>query len=230
MKSTVNNLIAPIFLVFILVQGFAFAQCTKTLVNRSGTVYSAGPAKESFRSKSETLTIKVAKQDGRAETIANIYVDNVRKKFLKFTNGKYTKTKTAVLQNTKGKNVRIEIINQSVSNKFKYRLTVKGDAGNNLGMASGRLVGQTKKTQQFDRVCTSYRKIRISINRKGGTARGTVSVKKNGRQIDSKVMGNRQDKLVLSYGGASNAVYTVELKNVSVGNTLSYSMTAVQTN
>lgn len=230
MKNTVITFVSSLIFVLFLFQGTSTAQCNKILANRSGSVYAAGPAKESFKATGNSVTVKVQKTGGRAQTIVNIYVNNQRKKYISFNNGNYTKTKSVVVPTSPNQNVRVEIVNQSVGNKFEYRLTCTGPAPSSLGSVSGNLVGQAKKTQTFDRVCASKNKINITISRTGGQARGTVIVKKNGRQIDSKVLNNQQTRMNLSYSNAGNARYTVELKNVSVGNTLGYRMSASQTN
>lgn len=230
MKSTVISIASSLIFVLFLFQGHSSAQCKKTLTSRTGTVMAAGPAKQSFKATGSSVTVKVQKTGGRAQTIVNIYVNNVRKKFIPFTNGNYTKTKSVVVPTSPNQNVRVEIVNQSVGNKFQYKLTCTGPAPASLGSVSGNLVGQAKKTQTFDRVCTSKNKINITIRRTSGQARGTVIVKKNGRQVDSKVLNNNQSRMNLSYNNAKGARYTVELKNVSVGNRLGYRMSATQTN
>jgi PKD repeat protein len=231
MKNAIISIASAFMFVLFLFQGQVSAQaCTKTFVNRSGTVYAAGPAIETLKAKANALTIKVAKQDGKAQTIVNIYVNGQRKKYLTFNNGKYTATKTATITGVMNKTVKIEIVNQSVGNKFKYNLKVTGETPANLGSANGTLVGQTKKTLMFDRVCTSKNKMKITVRRTSGQARATIIIKKNGRQIDSKVLNNNQSIINLSYSNAGGARYTIELKNVSVGNTIGYDIKGIQAN
>ncbi|MCI4667535.1 MAG: hypothetical protein MRZ79_05185 [Bacteroidia bacterium] len=227
MKNTVITFVSLFFL-FFMAQGTASAQCTKNIKSRTGTVYAAGPAKTTFKATGNTVTVKVNKTGGRAETRVNVYANNQLKKTYQFPNGNYSREKVLAVNGVKNKTIRVDIINQSVGNKFEYRLNCFSAAPASLGSVSGLLAGQGKKTQTFDRVCSSKKRIKITVTRQGGQAKGIITVKKNGRQIATRVFGKNEKSVPLTYSNAGNARYTVELKNVSVGNTIKYRMSAVQ--
>ncbi|MEL6671725.1 MAG: hypothetical protein AAFR61_06020 [Bacteroidota bacterium] len=231
MKLLVNKSLSLFLLIaFMSTVSTAFAgiNCTKTYTNRTGTVYAGGPAKTTIRPTGNSITVKVKKTDGRAQTIVNIYVNNQRKSFIEFNNGNYTtEYRSRTVNNVKGKSVRVEIVNQSVGNKFSYRLNITGvtDA---LGSANGNLAGQGQKTVIYDKPCKN--KIRINVTRTGGSARANVYIYKNGRKIYDEVMDRNDRPIVKEYSGARNATYKVVIKNVSVGNFFKYSTSAVQKN
>ncbi|MEO0898977.1 MAG: hypothetical protein AAFY71_21375 [Bacteroidota bacterium] len=228
MKSTVSILISFVIALSFVFQGTTQAQCTKVLKSRTGTVYAAGPAKTTLRPTSNSITVKVNKRGGRAQTIVNIYVNNVRKKFINFNNGNYSSTKTAVITGVRNKNVRIDIVNQSVGNKFEYKLTVTGEAPASLGKLSGNLVGQTQKTKTFDKSCKNN--VRITVKRKSGQARASLVIKKNGRVVQNFLFNNNTQNFSKSFPNSKDARYTVELRNLSVGNRFGYEMSATQSN
>lgn len=199
--------------------------CTRTLASKSGTVYAGGPVKINLKPTSSSITVKVNKTDGKAQTIVNIYVNNVRKGYIQFNNGKYTTSKSKTISGVKGKSVRVEVINQSVGNKFKYSLTVKG-VTNALGSGSGNLAGQVKKTITFDRACKNNAK--ITVRRTNGNARANVYFYRNNVKVGEAIMDPNQTKIERSFGGANGKTFKVEVKNISVGNTIRFSATGTQ--
>ncbi|MEL6484855.1 MAG: hypothetical protein AAFP96_08425 [Bacteroidota bacterium] len=210
-----------------LLSGFSTSlfACTKTFVNRNGTVYAGGPAKSTFTSTANSITVRVSKTDGKAQTIVNIYVNNVRKGFIEFNNGNYTKTKTKTISGTKGKSVRVEIVNQSVANKFKYTMKVTGTS-DDLGSQTANLVGQTQKSVTFTKPCKNT--IRITIRRTSGKARANVFIYRDGRKIFDEVLDKNETTITRTYTGAKAKSYKAVVKNVSVGNTIGVKISATQ--
>lgn len=95
-----------------------------TLKNRTGTVLAAGPAKTKITPSQDEVTVCVEKTGGRAETQVNVYVDDVRKAHFSFSNGKFTAEKERTVTGVRGKEVRVDIVNQSIGNTFKYELNI----------------------------------------------------------------------------------------------------------
>jgi hypothetical protein len=180
--------------------------------------------------------VKISKTGGRAETQVNIYVNNVMQPNpIEFDNGNYTRTKTRTLNNVSGKQIKVQIVNQSVANTFKYGAKIEGKSSNittSGDKSTGRLMGQTNKTIYTKASCTG--KARIIVRRTNGKARGNIRVwQKNGSSWS--LMNNHtytfeknQDKKIFVVN--SNKKLKVELRNVSVGNTLSYVMNALAAN
>ncbi len=197
--------------------------CVKTLKSRSGTVYAGGPAKTTVSSTSDQVTISVQKKGGKAQTIVNIYVNNKKRTDIVFNNGKYTQKKSKTISNVKGKTIRVDIVNQSVTNKFEYNLKINGET-NALGSLSGNLAGQGKKDKTLGVSCDNN--VRVVVTRTGGSARANIFVKIGGTTVKSVVMDKREQRRVINVNNARNRRYTVEVKNVSVGNWFKFQMNA----
>ncbi|MCW5520943.1 hypothetical protein J1N09_13925 [Aureitalea sp. L0-47] len=210
--------------------------CSTVLKSKNGTVYSANPATIITTATSNQAVVKISKTGGRAETQVNIYVNNVMQPNpIEFDNGNYTRTKTRTLNNVSGKQIKVQIVNQSVANTFKYSAKIEGKSSNittSGDKSTGRLMGQTNKTIYTKASCTG--KARIIVRRTNGKARGNIRVwQKNGSSWS--LMNNHtytfeknQDKKIFVVN--SNKKLKVELRNVSVGNTLSYVMNALAAN
>ncbi len=200
-----------------------FNGCIKTLKARNGTVYAGGPAKTTFTSTAKDVTITVTKTGGRAQTIVNIYVNNQKRTDIVFNNGNDTPTKRKTITNVKGKSIRVDIVNQSVGNKFEYRLKATGES-NDLGGSQGNLFGQDNKTTTLSTACTNQ--VRVVVRRTGGNARANVYVKLGSQTISSKVFDKNQTTMTINVPNARNKRYTVLVKNVSVSNWFKFTMDA----
>ena len=212
--------------------------CSTTLTSKSGTVYSANPANITTTATSNQVTIKVRKTGGRAETQVNVYVNNVMQSNpIEYDNGTYIPSgwQTRTLNNVNGKQIKVKIVNQSVANTFKYEAKIDGKSSNITttgDKVTGRLMGQTNKTIYTKASCTG--KARIIVRRTDGKARGNIRVwQKVGNSWS--LMNNHtytfeknQDKKIFVVN--SNKRLKVELRNVSVGNTISYVMNALAAN
>jgi len=212
--------------------------CSTVLKSKNGTVYSANPAVINTVATSNQVTVKVKKTGGRAETQVNVYVDNVMQPNpIEYDNGTYIPSgwQTRTLNNVNGKQISVRIVNQSVANTFKYDAKIEGMSSNITttgDKSTGRLMGQTNKTIYTNASCTG--KARIIVRRTDGKARGNIRVwQKNGNSWS--LMNNHtytfeknQDKKIFVVN--SNKQLKVELRNVSVGNTLSYVMNALAAN
>ncbi len=200
-----------------------FFGCSKTLSSRSGTVMAGGPAKTTFTSTASEVTISVSKTGGKAQTIVNIYVNNQKRTDIVFNNGNYTDTKKKTISNVNGKSIRVEIVNQSVANKFQYSFKATGET-NDLGEMQGNLAGQDKKTVTLSTSCDNN--VKITVSRTGGTARANVFVKLGSNTVKSVVFDKDETRKVITVNNANNKRYTVEVKNVSVGNWFKFEMDA----
>lgn len=240
--KNLNTLKGKILIVALIVSAFTFqanAQtCATTLASKSGKVYSANPGNLVVKATSDQVTIKIKKTAGKAETQINIYVNNImqQNKTIEFDNGKYTTGyRTATLNNVKNKNIKVKIVNQSTANTFSYTLKIDG-ASNSLastgGKVEGSLVGQTNKTIYTNNSCTN--KARIIVRRNSGRARGNIRVwEKNGSSWSllnqyNQTLEQSESKKIFVVN--SNKPLKVELRNVSVGNNLGYTMNALATN
>jgi hypothetical protein len=205
--------------------------CTSTIKSRTGTVYAAGPAKIDFKATSSSVEVSINKTGGKAKTTVNIYANNSFKDRIIFENGRDTPTKKKTITGVKNKNIRVEIVNQSVGNKFQYAMKAKGSSKNlsKSGRETGRLVGQQKKTIYTKSSCTN--KTKVIIKRTSGIARGTVRVwKKSGNswvEHSSDTFERSQPGNEMIINVNSGAELKVELKNISVGNTFEYVMNAL---
>lgn len=211
----------------------AQGDCTKTIKARTGTVYGGGPAKTTFRANENTVEINVTKTGGRAQTIVNIYVNGQMQqgKSLTFQNGNYSNTtKTATISGVRGKEIRVDIVNQSVGNKFEYRLKATAET-KDLGSDQGNLAGQGKKTMTLGISCDNNAS--ITVRRTGGTAKAIVKVMRMGGQSlngGGTVIDNNQSSITIPVSGVRNQRLRVEVKNVSVGNFFKFNMSAQSTN
>ncbi len=200
-----------------------FSGCIKVLKSRTGTVYAGGPAKTTIVPNSNNITVTINKRGGKAQTIVNIYVNNQKRTDIVFNNGNYTAARSRTLNNVRGKTVRIDIVNQSMANKFEYTLRVTGQT-TALGSANANLAGQGQKTTRLSQSCGNQ--ATITITRTGGSARANVYVKLGNQTIQSKVFDKNQNRMTLTVNNAQGRTYSVMVKNVSVGNWFRYSMTA----
>jgi|GEM_PF-6676279 len=233
MKNYINNT-AKMVLLAIAIVAFGFnsaaQSCSSTLKSRSGTVMAAGPAKIEFRATSNSVKVEINKTGGKAKTTVNIYANGSFKGRIIFENGRDTPKKSKTIPGVNGKNIKVEIVNQSVGNKFKYSMKATGSTSNlsKSGKVTGRLVGQTKKTIYTNASCTN--KTKVIIKRTSGNARGTVRVwKKNGSswvEYSSDTFERSQPNNEMVINVNTSRELKIELKNISVGNTFSYSMDA----
>ncbi|WP_432411562.1 hypothetical protein [Rasiella sp. SM2506] len=233
MKNHINNITKMMLLaIAILAFGFSSAaqSCNATLASRSGTVMAAGPAKIEFRATSNSINVEVNKTGGKAKTTVNIYANGSFKDRMIFENGRDTPRMNKTIPGVKGKNIKVEIVNQSVGNKFKYSMKATGSTSNlsKTGTETGTMVGQQKKTIYTNASCTN--KAKITIKRTSGNARGTVRVwRKNGNSwieysSDTFEVSQPGNQMVLNVN--SGQELKIELKNISVGNMFRYSMEA----
>lgn len=234
MKIFQSALTTGMFLLtFLLVSPTAQAECLvgcqKTLKTRSGTVYGGGPAKTTFKATGNTVKISVTKKGGRAQTIVNIYVNGRMQqgKSLTFQNGNYSNsTKVTTISGVRNKDIRVDIVNQSVGNKFEYSMKATTET-NALGSGQGNLAGQGKKTISLSTSCDNN--ARIIVRRTGGTAKAIVKVMSaSGQSLNGGgvVIDKNQSSKVINIPNARNRRLKVEVKNVSVGNFFKFSMTA----
>tara|TARA_R100000935_G_C2842059_1_gene171987 strand:+ start:31118 stop:31834 length:717 start_codon:yes stop_codon:yes gene_type:complete len=234
MKNYINNTTKMLLLAIAIVAfGFSSAAqtCTSTIKSRSGTVMAGGPAKIEFRATANSVKIEVNKTDGKAKTTVNIYANGTFKDRIIFENGRDTPKKSKTISGVDGKNIRVDIVNQSVANKFKYSFKAIASSQSittNGGKLRGTLMGQQNKTLYTSGSCTS--KTQILIWREGGRAAANVRVyEKIGNQWRRL---SQYDKLFAKtardnhFTVNTNRELKVELRNVSIGNTLKYSMDA----
>lgn len=212
--------------------------CSRVLKSKTGKVYSANPGTFSAVATSNQVTVKIRKTAGRAETQVNIYVNGqMQSNPIEYDNGTYIPSgwQTRTLNNVSGKTIMVKVVNQSVANTFSYEGRIEGNSNNVTttgDKVSGRLLGQTNKTIYTNPSCTG--KARIIVRRTDGNARGNIRVwQKIGTQW--QLMNNHtytlersQDKKIFVVN--SNRKLKIELRNVSVGNTLSYIMNALVAN
>ncbi len=233
MKNYINTHMKTIILALaVLMVGITTnaQSCTSTLKTRSGTVMAGGPAKTTFTATSNSVRISVNKTGGKAKTTVNIYANGSFKDRMIFENGRDTPTKAKTITGVSGKSIRVDIVNQSVANKFKYSMKATGSTTNLAigGRKTGRLLGNQKKTLETNASCTN--KTRVTIKRTSGRARGTVRVwRKVGNSwvehsSDTFERSQPRNEMVLTLNG--NNKFKVELKNISIGNTFSYTMDA----
>lgn len=234
MKIFQSALMTGIFLLsFLLITPAAQAECLvgcqKTLKTRSGTVYGGGPAKTSFKATGNTVKISVTKKSGRAQTIVNIYVNGRMQqgKSLTFQNGNYSNsTKTATISGVRNKDIRVDIVNQSVGNKFEYSMKATTET-NDLGSGQGNVVGQTRKTITLSKSCDNN--ARIVVRRTGGSAKAIIKVMtSSGQSLNGGgiVMDRNERSKTINIPNARNRRLKVEVRNVSVGNTIKFTLSA----
>ncbi len=230
-------------LVVLFVSVFAFqvnAQtCATTIKSKTGKVYSANPATITTTATSNQVTVKIRKTNGRAETQVNIYVDNVMQPNpIEYDNGTYIPPgwQTRTLNNVNGKQIKVKVVNQSVTNTFSYSLKIDGEnrsVATTGGKVDGTLIGQQNKTIYTNGSCTP--KTQIIVRRRSGRARGNIRVwekRANGswaflNQYTTTLEQNDDKKIFVVN---SNKQLKVELRNVSVVNTIGYRMNALAKN
>ncbi len=210
----------------------SFKGCDANLVSKTGVVYSVNPGYLNAKATSDQVTIMIKKTGGRAQTTANIYVNNSLKKRIEFKNGSYTTGyKSRVLNGVKGKNIKVEIVNQSVGNTFSYTGKILGKRKSvmpNSTPVNGTLIGQGFRIVETIPSCTG--KTKIIIRRKGGTARGTVRILERGsngqynKVLKSVTFEKNEKKKEFTIN--SNKKLKIELKNISIGNMFKYKINA----
>jgi len=234
MKLTKITLVAFMFAAFSFQSN---AQtCTTVIKSKTGKVYSANPANITATATSNQVTVKIKKTAGRAETQVNVYVDNVMQPNpINYDNGTYIPSgwQTRTLNNVNGKQIKVKVVNQSVANTFSYSLKIIGESrsiASTGGKVDGTLIGQQNKTIYTNGSCTS--KTQIIVRRRSGNARGNIRVwekRPNGSWAFlsqyTKTIEQGDDKKIFVVN--SNKKLKVELRNVSVGNTIGYRMNAL---
>lgn len=209
-----------------------FLGCSSNLAYKKGEVFSVAPGIITAIPTSDKVTVSVKKTGGRAETQVNIYVNNVFKKKIEFDNGNTTSGyKNRVLTGVKNKMIKVEIVNQSVANTFKYTAKIVGKRKTTMKdgkVAKGTLIGQGFKKAYALKSCTG--KTRVVVRRKSGIARATIRVfEKVGNtyshQVESVTFERNETvkKIVIN----SDKKLKVELKNVSVGNLIEYKINTI---
>jgi len=211
--------------------------CPTILKEKNGTVYSVNPAIFKETGTSDQTSITIRKTDGRAKTEVYFFVDGVQQGGkMTFSSGQGTRTKSRTVNNTKNKEVKVKIYNRSVSNTFKYNAKIYGEkrsiseAG---GPSKGLLIGQQKKTIKTIDPCTPRTK--VIIRRRNGVARATVRVYRHNYGASWSLMPAHS---YLLEQGDNSKIFTVEtdkkikveLQNISMGNTFSYTMNALAQN
>ncbi|MFC7358508.1 hypothetical protein ACFQO1_12475 [Jejudonia soesokkakensis] len=205
-------------------------ECTATLDYKSGTVYAGGPKKIKVTPTANSVEVIIKKTDGKAQTVANIYVAGSQKKVLTFPNGRNAPmTLRYTVPNTRNKEVRVDIVNQSVANKFSYQAWIKGGSTTTMGgEITGSILPQTKKTVETKASCTQ--KNQVVLERTSGNARATVRFWKkltNGsweaiRDKDFTFETNDANKQVIKINTSKEL--KIEVKNISVGNNFKYKL------
>ena len=210
----------------------------KTYINKSGTVYSARPGSASFRATTDEVTIKVTKTGGQAETQVNIYVNNRLTKKMEFDNGRYSnKAVTRVLKGVKNKNIQVKIVNQSVTNTFKYKLLCTGDqpAGSLcpkvIEKFSGTVYSVRPRAFTLKPQCND---LLLKVAKTGGKAETQVNVYVNGRFQHAHKLefdnGNGTRTRTTTLRNVKGRTVKVEIVNQSATNTFKYTFTATQQN
>ncbi len=209
--------------------------CNQELVKKSGVVHSVKPGILTTRATSNRVTVSIKKTGGRAETQVNIYVDGVlrQNKIIEFDNGRYTTPyKPEPIGGVKGKMVKVEIVNQSVGSTFKYTAKITGKTNSlmpNLNSEKGTLIGQGFKNVFTKRPCKG--KVKITINRTGGKARGTIQIFEQGNngnytnKLEDVTFAKNENKKEFTIN--STKKLKIVLKNVSVGKTIKYKINAI---
>ena len=124
--------------------------CPTVLKSKTGKVYSANPGIVKTVAHSSQATVRIKKTGGKAETQVNIYINNVQQPNpIEFDNGPRIAKgwKTRTLSNVDGKEIKVQIVNQSVANTISYKVQIEGESKSittTNGPTDGRLAGQTK--------------------------------------------------------------------------------------
>ncbi len=235
--------ISKLALVAFIFSAFTFQMqaqsCATTLKSKSGKVYSANPATIKTTSSSNQVTVRMRKTAGKAETQVNFYIDGVQQsQVLEYDNGTYIPSgwQTRTFPNMNGKEIKVKIVNQSVANTFSYQLQINGErrsVASTGGPVDGNLVGQTNKTIYTNGSCTPN--TRVIVRRRGGKARANIRVwekRSNGtwRRLDQYNQTLEKNQNMKNFVVNSRRELKVELRNVSVGNTIKYRMNALASN
>lgn len=212
-----------------------FKGCIQTLVKKSGEVFSVSPGILTVRATSHGVIVSIKKTGGRAETQVNIYVDGVlqQNRVIEFNNGDYTSPyKSELIRGVKGKMIKVEIVNQSVANTFRYTAKITGKTNSlmpNLKPVTGMLMGQGFKNIITKKPCEG--KTKIIIRRTAGKARATIRIferKSNGTYAkELKSVTFEKNKKIKVFTINSTKKLKIELKNISIGNTISYKINAI---
>ncbi|MEL6812774.1 MAG: hypothetical protein AAFP76_15710 [Bacteroidota bacterium] len=213
--------------------------CPTTLKSKTGKVYSANPGTFKATATSDQVTVRIRKTAGRAETQVNIYVNNVMQSNpIEYNNGTYIPSgwQTRTLNNVNGKEIKVKVVNQSVGNTFSYEASINGQRrsiSSNGGRVDGTLLGQQNKTIYTNGSCTQ--RTRVVIRRRGGRARANIRVwekRANGtwRALSQHNQTFERNDNDASFTVNSSRKLKIELRNVSVGNTIQYRMNALAAN
>ena len=202
-----------------------FEGCDMTLASKDGVVYSVNPGYLTTVARSNKVTVSIKKTGGRAKTIVNIYAGNQLKKRIIFENGDYKTTKQRVLNNVKNKKIKVEIVNQSVGNTFKYTAKINGKdirLTPDRKAVTGNLGGQFEKNVRTRYSCTG--KVRVIVKRTGGTARATLLIFEGTKTLKSVIFERNQNtkNFILN----ANSGIKIKLKNISIGNVFKYKINA----
>ncbi len=213
--------------------------CEQVILKKSGVVHSVGPAVLKFFGTSHEATIHIKKTGGRAPAQVNVYVCGILRdeenQQITFLNGKNTTPyHTIKLKKVKGCPIRVEIVNQSVGNTFKYtaKILVKSRSllkGPNTKGGGGDLLGQGKSTFFITKSCTG--KTKIIIERNGGRARATLIIYEqnsngsyNSKLIDETILNDQRTETIELN---TNKKLKIEIKNISIGKSLKFHIDAI---
>ena len=165
-------------------QNLALGTCSKkgliAFGFKKGSVYSLAPGIfEKFEAHYNRVDISVLKTGGRARTQVNIYLNNVYQGHLTFENGDYNRIETYSLNNAKGKTVKVEIVNQSATNRFDYKLRLYHSQKRFIDKLTATLMPGKYMTNidYRDHVLLSCtKKYKLTIKRKQGNAKFRIMV------------------------------------------------------
>ena len=205
-----------------------FEGCNIVLASKDGVVYSVNPGYLNTVAKANKVTVIIYKSGGRAKTTVNIYAGSQLKKRIIFENGNYKKTEQRVLNNVRGKKIKVEIVNQSVGNTFKYTAKIIGKDASltpNRTPVKGVLAGQFEKRITINKSCTG--KTKIVITNTSGRAQAAVKItySKNNRskQKETIFTGHPKTKEFIINSDKSINIY---MKNMSVLDRFGYKIKA----
>ncbi len=175
-KKTIFTGLLLLMLVFPSItnaQNLKLGNCSKKGLSlfawKNGSVYSLAPGIfEKFEAHYNRVDVSVLKTGGRARTQVNIYLNNVYQGHLTFENGDYKRIETYSLNNAKGKTVKVEIVNQSATNRFDYKLRLYHSQKRQIYKSERTLLpGESYNTSTLS--CT--KKIKFTFKRKEGNAK-----------------------------------------------------------
>ena len=240
-----------IFFVAIFISSFAFGQriravkkggihaasmstaaCPVRINGKKGKVYSVAPGIFKTLSRYEDVNVRLKKTGGKARAQVNIYVNGHLTKKIKFDNGDYTTDyKTRKLTNVKGKNIKVEIVNQSVGNTFSYDLKLEGMRNALISRPtsiSGLLFNGRNNPINTRSAGSCTGKAKIVFHRSNGFANVTINVyEKQGRTYSSspirvmQINGNESDK---TFTVNSSKPLKIVTKNVSSGKLVDFTL------